>query len=197
MRLSLAFLARRSLPAIVALVAACTTTSARPPSLTTERIAAIVASPDRSAADRENDMRRKPVDMLAFIGVRPGMQVLDVSAGGGYTTELLARAVGPDGRVYGQSPPANAMRQRPAMPEGGAGMDRPAAAPRTSAMRVADRAQNAHLANMMPLVAPFERPGGNEIAPGSLDLVTLMFNYHDMGHLGVDRAAMNASIFAR
>ena len=44
--------------------------------------------------------------MLAFIGVRPGMVVLDLSAGGGYTTELLARAVAPSGRVYGQTPRA-------------------------------------------------------------------------------------------
>src|ERR1700691_527680 len=58
-----------------------------------ERIAQIVASPDRSEADRTNDIRRKPEDMLAFIGIRPGMVALDLSAGGGYTTELVARAV--------------------------------------------------------------------------------------------------------
>ncbi|HUQ73301.1 MAG TPA: hypothetical protein VM183_01145, partial [Burkholderiales bacterium] len=67
------------------------------PSISRERIAEIVASPDRSAADRTNDVRRKPELVLAFIGVRPGMTVLDVSAGGGYTTELMARAVGPTG----------------------------------------------------------------------------------------------------
>jgi len=41
-------------------------------------------------------------------------------------------------------------------------------------------------------VRPFEDPA----PPGvPLDLVTLMFNYHDFGHLGVDRAKMNAAIF--
>ena len=30
---------------------------------------------------------------------------------------------------------------------------------------------------------------------GKLDLVTLMFNYHDLGHLGIDRAAMNKAVF--
>ena len=65
-----------------------------------QRIAQIVASPDRSAADRSNDQRRKPEQMLAFIGLRPGMVALDVSAGGGYTTELLARAIGPSGVVH-------------------------------------------------------------------------------------------------
>lgn len=59
--------------------------------LSTERIAEIIASPDRSAADKTNDMRRKPELTLAFIGIRPGMVALDLSAGGGYTTELLAR----------------------------------------------------------------------------------------------------------
>ncbi len=194
MRLS-ASLSRTLLP-IVGLAAACAAAPTQPPVLTTERIAAIVASPDRSAADRDNDARRKPVEMLAFIGVRPGMQVLDVSAGGGYTSELLARAVGPTGHVYGQSPPAAAMRQAmPAVPEGGTTAAAPRGAPRTSAMRVTERAQNANLPNLEPLVAPFEHPVGHEIQPRSLDLVTLMFNYHDMGHLGVDRAAMNASIF--
>ena len=30
------------------------------------------------------------------------MTVLDMGAGGGYSTELMARAVGPSGKVYGQ-----------------------------------------------------------------------------------------------
>jgi len=66
--------------------------------LSTDRIAEIIASPDRSAADKTNDLRRKPELVLAFIGIRPGMVALDLSASGGYTTELLARAVGPTGR---------------------------------------------------------------------------------------------------
>ena len=76
--------------------------------LSRERIAEIIASPDRSAADRTNDIRRKPDQMLAFIGIRPGMVALDLSTGGGYSTELLARALGPTGRVYGQSAPPRA-----------------------------------------------------------------------------------------
>lgn len=58
-----------------------------------DRIAQIVASPDRSAADRANDLRRKPSPMLAFIDLQPGMVALDLSAAGGYTTELLARGI--------------------------------------------------------------------------------------------------------
>src|SRR3569623_16267 len=60
-----------------------------------EQVAAIVSAPDRTQADRENDARRKPAELLAFIGVRPGMTALDMRAARGYTTELNARAVGP------------------------------------------------------------------------------------------------------
>src|SRR4029077_17094854 len=73
--------------------------------LSSEQIAQIVASPDRSEADRTNDLRRKPEQMLGFIGIRPGTVALDLSAAGGYTTELLARSIGPTGKVYGQSRP--------------------------------------------------------------------------------------------
>ncbi len=65
--------------------------------LSSQQIKDLVASPDRSAADRKNDERRKPVEMLEFIGVKPGGTALDLSAAGGYTTELLARAIGPTG----------------------------------------------------------------------------------------------------
>jgi predicted methyltransferase len=80
------------------------------PQLSSEQIARIVASPDRSEADRTNDLRRKPEQMLAFIGIRPGIVALDLSAAGGYTTELLARAIGPSGTVYGQSQPRDPSR---------------------------------------------------------------------------------------
>ena len=41
----------------------------------------------------------------------------------------------------------------------------------------------------------FDDPVPPELADGKLDLVTLMFNYHDLGHMGVDRAKMNAAVF--
>jgi len=39
--------------------------------------------------------------MLALLDVRAGQRVLDVGAGSGWTTALLARLVGPDGEVLG------------------------------------------------------------------------------------------------
>jgi len=174
-----------------ALLAACAST---PSTLPPERIAAIVASPDRAEADRVNDVRRKPADMLAFIGIRPAITALDVSAARGYTTELVARAVGPTGKVYGQNPPPRNMNApRPAQPEGASAP--PAANTPPPMPNLAERLRNPALAHMIPAVRPFEDPAPPEVANGGLDLVTLMFNYHDFGHLGVDRARMNQAIF--
>jgi predicted methyltransferase len=58
-----------------------------------------VASPDRTAEDRERDARDKPAEVLAFAGVKPGMTVADIFSAGGYYTELLAGVVGPTGSV--------------------------------------------------------------------------------------------------
>ena len=85
-----------------------------PAALTDAQIASIVNSPDRTAADRDNDKRRKPEQILGFIGLRPGIVALDVVAGGGYTTELLARGIGPSGKVYGQAQPRDPNRPVPA-----------------------------------------------------------------------------------
>jgi predicted methyltransferase len=59
-----------------------------------------VDHPGRPAIDREDDDRRKPAQVMAFAGVSAGETVLEVGAGRGYTTELTARLVGPDGTVY-------------------------------------------------------------------------------------------------
>src|SRR3954447_25262273 len=117
--------------------------------LSSEQIAQIVASPDRSAADRTNDLRRKPEQMLDFIGIRPGIVALDLSAAGGYTTELLARAIGPSGTVYGQSQPRDPSRAPtpPPAPEGNSNPTAtpspapttPASMPRPSPVALAER----------------------------------------------------------
>src|SRR5260370_37254653 len=67
--------------------------------------ATLMAGPDRTDADRQADKRRDRMPFLAFAGLRPGMKVLDMGAGAGYSTELDARAVGPSGKVFGQNPP--------------------------------------------------------------------------------------------
>ena len=161
--------------------------SSAPAALSEPQIAALIASTDRSAADRENDKRRKPAQILAFIGVRPGMVALDVVAGGGYTTELLARAIGPTGQVYGQAQPRDPSRPVPAgaRPPGAALADREARL----------RSANVAAAPIALVLQRLVEPVPATLADGQFDLVTLMFNYHDLGPLGEGRAQMNRSIF--
>ena len=180
------------------------------PPLSSTQIIQILSSPDRTTADRTNDLRRKPEQMLGFIGIRPGIVALDLSAAGGYTTELLARSIGPTGKVYGQSRPRdpNPAPANPAAPEGNSNPNlapsatptASPAAPRPSPVALADREARLREAGISaaPIVAlsrPFEDPVPSDLASGQIDLVTLMFNYHDLGHLGVDRARMNQAVF--
>jgi predicted methyltransferase len=135
--------------------------------------AALLAAPDRSDADRQADKRRDPVPFLAFAGLRPGMKVLDMGAGAGYSTELVARVVGATGVVYGQNPPDNFERARNAL----------AARTATPAMK-----------NSVAVVRPYDDPLPADVH--DLDMVTYLFFYHDTTYLNVDRAQMNRKLFA-
>ena len=133
--------------------------------------AAIVASPDRSDADRNNDKKRKPEQMLAFTGVKTGMKVMDIVSSAGYSAELLARSVGPSGTVY-------------------------AVNSKDTADRVKDRFEPrlGKVKSLVPVVREYADPVPPEVS--NLDLVTIYFSYHDLVHIGVDRAGMNKKVFA-
>jgi predicted methyltransferase len=202
------FVAAIAVGAVLFLSAGVVPAQQSSPQLSSQQIAQIVANPDRSEADRTNDLRRKPEQMLGFIGIRPGIVALDLSAAGGYTTELLARAIGPAGKVYGQSQPRNPSQTPPPAPEGNSNPTAtpsappaaPATARRPSPEALAERNGNLQKTGVAaaPIIAvsrPFADPIPPELPAGGVDLVTLMFNYHDLGHLGVDRAAMNRAVF--
>ncbi len=146
----------------------------RASALSREEIDAIVDAPDRTAEDKEADVRRKPREFLAFLKIHPGMRVADLGAGFGYTTELLARAVGPDGKVYGQNP-------------------------RFVLERFAEAAWAQRLSR--PVNAVVERVDREFVEPlpaevQNLDLVVNVLFYHDFEWMGVDRARHNAAVFA-
>ncbi|WP_286829750.1 MULTISPECIES: class I SAM-dependent methyltransferase [Kordiimonas] len=63
--------------------------------------------PARPEDDKAVDPFRRPLDVLLFAGLEPGMHVLDVNSGSGYYTEIMARVVGPDGRVYAHNGAVN------------------------------------------------------------------------------------------
>jgi len=54
----------------------------------------------RSIEDKKRDFHRKPQQVLSFLGVQPGMSVLEILSSGGYYTEILSKAVGISGRVH-------------------------------------------------------------------------------------------------
>ena len=58
-----------------------------------------------------------------------------------------------------------------------------------------DKALQGKAAPIVAVVQPFEEPVPADFTDARLDLVTLMFNYHDLGFMGVDRARMNAALF--
>lgn len=64
---------------------------------------AAVAHDARPEGDRARDADRKPAEVLEFIGIKPGMTVLDMFSGGGYYTEILSYVVGEQGLVVAQS----------------------------------------------------------------------------------------------
>ncbi len=67
-------------------------------------IVAAVADPSRPAEDRARDVARKPAEVIAFAGVKPGDTVVDLIPGGGYFTRIFSKAVGPSGHVYALVP---------------------------------------------------------------------------------------------
>ena len=158
-------------PALLALIAAlsfCAVARAADSTAAGPNVDSVIASPIRTDQDRKMDAERKPAGFLPFTQVKPGMQVLDVSAGAGYTSQLLALAVGPTGRVWAQSPKPG----------------------ETLTRRLSDHPQ----ANLVVVARPFDDPVPPD-AP-KLDLITLVLNYHDITYLDVDRAKMNQKLFA-
>lgn len=135
--------------------------------------AAIIAALDRTDADRQTDNRRDPLKLLVFTGALPGMKVLDMGAGGGYSSELMARAVAPAGTVYAQNPADLGERAKATF---NARLQTPAGK------------------NIVSVTRPFDDPLPADV--GELDLITFLFFYHDTTYMNVDRAAMNRKLYA-
>jgi predicted methyltransferase len=135
-------------------------------------IAAAVADADRPDADKARDAARKPAEIVAFAGVKPGDKVAEFLPGGGYYTRILSRAVGPEGHVYLLIPAAFA--QRPG------GLD-------------AITALAAQLGNVTVVATDLT----SFTLPEPVDLAWTTENYHDM-HNGPSPsfAGVNAAAFA-
>jgi len=134
---------------------------------------AIVDAPDRSAEDRALDAGRHPLELLSFLGLGPGMKVGEVAAGGGYTSELLARTVAPDGVVYGQN--SKFILERFA--------EKP----------WSERLKKPVMKNVVRVDSDFSEPFPDTIH--DLDAVINVLFYHDTVWQKADRERMNRTIF--
>ncbi len=120
----------------------------------------ILATADRSEADKARDEERKPAQVLHFFGVESGLTALDIVAAGGWYTEVLSAAVGAEGTVYAQNPKV--------MLELGDGR--------------ADKALTKRLTgNRLPNVIRLDRELDDlGLEPGSVDFALTALNFHDV-----------------
>jgi predicted methyltransferase len=131
-------------------------------------IAAAVANPARPEADTARDADRKPAEIVAFAGVKPGMTVAEIAPGGGYFTRILSKSVGPTGKVYALMPAFFANR-----PGGLDGIN----------------ALAAELGNVEVVVIDY----ATTVLPTAPDLVWTTENYHDFANGNV--AQINDWVF--
>ena len=144
------------------------------PAVASAYVSAAVADPARPAADVQRDAQRKPAEVLAFSGVKPGAVVVELLPGGGYFTRLLSKTVGPDGRVYAVITPSQANGAKPPA------VNAVAADPAYANVKVLA----ADLATLKP--------------PEAADLVWTSLNYHDLhlARMNLDVAAANRAVSA-
>ena len=126
----------------------------------------------RPPEDVARDADRKPYEVLTFFGIGAGQRVAELLTGRGYYAEILAGVVGPSGHVYAHNTPfvLNRFADKP----------------------LTERLSNPALTNVTRLDTELEDPQ----LPAALDAVVMVLFYHDTYWQKVDRARMNAAIFA-
>ena len=147
-------------------------------------VSAAVADSARPAADTTRDADRKPAELVAFAGLKPGDQVADLMPGGGYFTRIFSKVVGPQGHVYAVVP-ASIAEAKPAALDG-----------------IKALAADPAYGNTTLEVRPYDRIAADQ----SLDLAWTSQNYHDVygavsifsvsGKSGAEEAAaLDAAVF--
>jgi predicted methyltransferase len=137
------------------LAAACQADGPRHP-VTGRPIAAVMGAAGAAWLERaEREAEERPSLAVQLLRLRPGQTVADIGAGSGYYTELLARAVGPSGRVYATEIQPEMLRL------------------------IEQRIQRRKLANVVPVLATETDP---RLPRESLDLALLVDVYHEFAH---------------
>lgn len=140
----------------------------------TNFITRTLSDPDRPLGDRALDDQRNTSQLLAWMGVEPGMTVADLMAGTGYTIEVLSRAVGPGGRAYAIQPRA------------------------LQNIEVVNKLWHARLKRyddqQLVSIDGEDLTSLPQIPDGSVDIVVSYLGYHDTSWMGIDRARMNREL---
>jgi predicted methyltransferase len=118
-----------------------------------------VSQAGRSDTDRTRDAGRKPAEVMAFFGIAPGMDVLDMFSGGGYYTEMLSNVVGDKGSVIAHSNQAYAQ---------------------FVGEEATNRYANNRLSNVKILMAEND---ALEMPNGAFDAVMMILAYHDIYYI--------------
>src|ERR1700743_762670 len=137
----------------------------------TPAITAAVADKGRPEADTKRDADRKPAEVVAFAGVKPGMVVEELFPGGGYYTRILSKVVGPKGRLY-------------------------LVTPMSFQARVGETTDK--LAKEVVNATPVWEAGDTPKGPEQVHVLWSTDNYHDYrnpGFGGVDMAKFNKTVF--
>ena len=122
-----------------------------------------LASAERASEDKARDAARQPKEVLEFVGIGDGMTVLDVAASTGWYTEVLAAAVGPDGRVIAHNTEGRRDRSEPG---------------------IAPKAER--LGNVTLLFADFGSMG----LDSEVDAALTALNFHDLHNRGAEAVAL-------
>lgn len=148
-------------------------------SAASEAIAQSMASTERPEDDIASDSQRLPTEVLAFLEIAPGQDVLDMFSGAGYYAELISRVVGSTGTVVAHNNPSYA---------------------RQSAKKRVPRYADNRLSNVTELI---EADEALTLPEDAFDRVVFILSYHDVYYLDnvergwpkVDRAAMLSIVF--
>ncbi len=134
-------------------------------------------APGRSDEDKARDAQRKPDQVLTFLGLRKGDTVLDIWSSGGWYTEVMSIAIGPEGTVYSQNSAA-VLNFRDGYYDD----------------LLTERLANDRLPNVQRIDASVAESG---ITPGTVDLAFTGLNFHDIYNRRGKEAAAGflASVF--
>ena len=120
-----------------------------------------------SLADPERDARQKPKELIASIGIKPGMAVADLGTGVGYMLPFLSAAVGPSGRVVAEDIFPDFLN------------------------KAKQRGADAKLANVTYILGNEKSP---ELPAGELDVVLVLDVYHHFDYPGEMLAVIKRSL---